>query len=108
LPKRRPCTLLKSTAPGVVTQLPKFFEDRVGLGATGLFVGVWVGSSDEVGLGGQTPVVDLRQSLGHGERDGVRHIEKPSRNGGTEVIWLPFIFLLIRAYLRWLPAIYTH
>ena len=68
--------MVPNSSEGVVTQLPKLFEDRVGLRASGLFVGVGVGSSNEARLGGQALVVDLRYSLSHDERYGVRHIEE--------------------------------
>jgi hypothetical protein len=64
------------TIEGVATQLPKLFEDRVGLGASGLFEGVGFGGGGEARPGGQALVVDLRQSRGHHERDGVRHGKK--------------------------------
>ena len=54
--------MVPNTREGVVTQLPKLFEDRVCLGATRLFEGVGLGSNDEAWLGGQALVVDFRQS----------------------------------------------
>ena len=67
--------MVPSAGEGVVIQLPKLFGDRVGLGASWIFEGAGFGGSDEGWFGGQALVVNLRQNLGHHERDGVRHSE---------------------------------